>query len=250
MVIRSQAKSTSSSIVKRWFPTILGIALSLGLLGVVSLVDATWSQGLTVYGQNPWVYWMDQSFFEGESLGASDLPLILYGLVFLWYLAVFLVVLKAGDPRGERKPLQNVLGRVLLTGLCVALATHALKWGIDRPRPKDVLKGVCLYREWFEFGSICTAKYQGRSFPSGHTATAASLWAMNAAWMGWPPKNPKFRPLLSLIIPLCVMVFALAMGLSRVMHGDHWLTDVLASVLLGLWSAVIFWRKEILWFFR
>ena len=90
--------------------------------------------------------------------------------------------------------------------------TYALKSLVDRARPEL----------W------STTWYWGSSFPSGHTlSTAAFATALTLiATRIWPPSRRIALPLAGLWISL--------MGLSRLVLGVHWPTDVLAAICLGL----------------
>jgi membrane-associated phospholipid phosphatase len=111
-----------------------------------------------------------------------------------------------------------VLGDKLLTG--------GLKSLVDRVRPT--------------FNPA--AHTLGPSFPSGHSSTAAALWAAAALvawrWMG----RRSLAPLAGLAVAIAVGVAA-----SRVLLDVHWLTDVIAGLALG-WAwfaacAVAFGRR-------
>ena len=68
-------------------------------------------------------------------------------------------------------------------------------------------------------------KAQGYSFPSGHSATAASVWA----------SVPLYRP--RPVLAALAVVLPLLVGVSRVCLGVHYPTDVLAGWALGLIAA-------------
>ena len=90
--------------------------------------------------------------------------------------------------------------------------TYALKMLVNRTRP-DL---------W------STTWYWGSSFPSGHTlSTAAFSTALTLiATRIWPQS-------LRVALPLAVLWISL-MGLSRMVLGVHWPTDVLAAVCVGV----------------
>lgn len=77
-----------------------------------------------------------------------------------------------------------------------------------------------------------------QSFPSGHSA------AVGAFFGAFSMLVPRLRPLF--------LAGALMIGISRVIVGAHYPSDVAAGLLLGLWTAIatafLFARKE--WIFR
>jgi undecaprenyl-diphosphatase len=92
------------------------------------------------------------------------------------------------------------------------LVTSGLKALVDRVRPD--LNPV--------------AETLGPSFPSGHSSTAAVLWAAVALiasrWLG----RKAIAPLAGIAVGVAVAVAA-----SRVLLDVHWLTDVIAGLALG-----------------
>jgi undecaprenyl-diphosphatase len=89
-----------------------------------------------------------------------------------------------------------------------------LKAAIDRPRPPGAL--------------IVTS---GASFPSGH-GIASAVTAIGAVLVLLPP-GPRRRPW-----ELAAVLFAVAVGCSRVYLAAHWLSDVVAGLLLGSGLAI------------
>ena len=92
------------------------------------------------------------------------------------------------------------------------LLTVTIKQLVDRARP--ALEPV--------------AATLGASFPSGHTSTAAALWAAFALVAGrwWGPRA--WPALAGTAVGIAVAVAA-----SRVLLDVHWLTDVLGGLALG-----------------
>jgi len=84
----------------------------------------------------------------------------------------------------------------------------------------------------------------GWAFPSGHAVGAVVTFEMLAYFLLRQMERGWIRG--ALIGILAVLAFAI--GLSRIMLGVHWFTDVLGGFLLGtayiaLWIALVEWRR-------
>lgn len=106
----------------------------------------------------------------------------------------------------------SMLAFLFTVGLGVSLVNNSLKWLVMRERPPvDHLVGS-----------------GGSSFPSGHSAAAAACWAAIAIVLSRRMSLRARRVVMAIAVAIAVMVAA-----SRVMLGVHWLTDVIAGVLVG-----------------
>ncbi len=89
------------------------------------------------------------------------------------------------------------------------------------------------------------AQAGGASFPSGHALGGAVFW-LTTALLVVPYAAPRLRPFL---LPAAVVV-ALVIATTRVLLGVHFLSDVVAGLLVGAaWTAVCasvfaLWRTE------
>jgi membrane-associated phospholipid phosphatase len=92
---------------------------------------------------------------------------------------------------------------------------HLLKHAFMRPRPGD--------------SALLTAA-SDFSFPSGHVANATLLYGTLAAWVVCGTASRPRRSAAMALATLAIM----GVGLSRVMLGAHYPSDVLAAVALGL----------------
>ncbi|MFA5953985.1 MAG: phosphatase PAP2 family protein [Patescibacteria group bacterium] len=69
------------------------------------------------------------------------------------------------------------------------------------------------------------------SFPSGHALAAFVFFGFMALYVFWQTKRhaPRFYALVS------ATILVLAIGVSRVYLGVHWLSDVLGGYVIGVW---------------
>jgi membrane-associated phospholipid phosphatase len=78
------------------------------------------------------------------------------------------------------------------------------------------------------------ASFSGSSFPSGHTAAAAACYAALALVVS-RGRTPRIRAVLAGI----AAGIAVAVGMSRMLLGVHWFTDVVAGLAIGwAWFAL------------
>jgi undecaprenyl-diphosphatase len=124
---------------------------------------------------------------------------------FLFPVTTFLTILLLLAKRGSEALLLSV------SVVSAALIVFIIKTSVGRHRPM-------LWE---------TEYYWGSSFPSGHTlavaafATAATLLAL------------KFRPASQGIVMILAFLWIFLVGLSRLVLGVHWPTDVLAAACIG-----------------
>lgn len=109
---------------------------------------------------------------------------------------------------------------------------HLVKLIVGRARPELFAEHGAYSLTPFAYDDLYS------SFPSGHSAAVGAFFG--AFSMLVPPLRPLF------------LLGALTIGISRVIVGAHYPSDVAAGLLLGLWTAVatafFFARKE--WLFR
>ncbi|NTE87349.1 phosphatase PAP2 family protein [Agrobacterium rubi] len=113
-----------------------------------------------------------------------------------------------------------------------SILVHVLKFLIGRARPELLM----------DMGAYSLTPFTGdnlyESFPSGHSAAAGAFFGAFLMLI------PRFR--------FVFIGLALVIGLSRVIVGAHYPSDVAAGLLLGTWTAMafafIFARSE--WLFR
>ncbi|MGN1031182.1 MAG: phosphatase PAP2 family protein [Butyricicoccaceae bacterium] len=129
----------------------------------------------------------------------------------IWLLPAFALLL--------RQPTRP-LGLLMLAALAVnAFITNiVLKIPIGRPRPFDRIVDL----------SVLVKLPKDCSFPSGHTSASFSVARI---LMLAAPGIPA----------IAALVMAVLMGISRIYVGVHYLTDVLAGLVLGVLTSQLVW---------
>ena len=118
-------------------------------------------------------------------------------------------------------------GWLMAIGSISSLIDNVLKLVISRQRPPADLVHIL-------------NPTTGFSYPSGHAVFFTWLSFMLAFSLA-PRIKPQFRSILWIGAAVVIVLTCLA----RVWAGDHWPSDVLGGVLLGIgWSAFVLWLPE------
>lgn len=159
--------------------------------------------------------WMNRAFNEFTDFGLSG--------KFLYPLGILILLIAVIDApwvvRGSRLILAALVARLgfLFTAIALTgIVNTILKNQIGRRRPSGL--GPFTYQPYAWKGAFA-------SFPSGHTTTAfAVLVAFGALF-------PRLRPVL--------WIYAVLIGISRVVISTHYPSDVIGGALLGAFGALL-----------
>jgi membrane-associated phospholipid phosphatase len=113
-----------------------------------------------------------------------------------------------------KKP--NVFWPILFAGIIALLVSHGIKNLLVVPRPPAIMDP-----QSFE---IIGPAYRQRSFPSGHATTVFTFATVILSYK----RSKKYK--------IYILSLALLIGVSRIIVGIHWPSDVLAGIVLGYLS--------------
>jgi membrane-associated phospholipid phosphatase len=162
------------------------------------------------------------TFVQGLNWGPVVYPLQLINVTAgFWQVLVGIIAIAALLLVDRRA------GWLMLIGSISSLLDNIVKLLVSRPRPTvDVVH-------------ILTPA-SGFSYPSGHAVFFTWMSFMLAASLA-PRIKPVYRAPLWLVAILVIGLTCIA----RVWVGDHWPSDVVGGVLLGVgWSAFVLWLPE------
>ena len=197
------SRETAAKVTRRWpwisGGVVVGMVVVLGVLVTLRPtelieIDDEWMSDLVEERSGFWdALAYGVSWLGGGWFGVFAVPLAVAGVLLLL-----------------RRP-WTAMFSILVSALSAG-AVQLLKHVFGRARPEDILVTS-------DFGS----------FPSGHTANAATLGAMFflITWRWW--------------VLAAGIVWTVLMALSRTYLGAHWLTDTLGGALLGAAVAVLVW---------
>jgi membrane-associated phospholipid phosphatase len=191
---------------------VFGTAFAVGI--VFDMVDqesglAEWDESVAEWGSENASSWSTRVLDTLTDLGGTEWLIVIASAVAIY------------DYVRHRNLHVVVFLAVVLIG--VSTINNGLKLIVDRERP-SVTHLV---------GS------SGSSFPSGHSAAAAAAWFALALVVGryWPRRGRAVAAAIAAVVTMTVAA-------SRALLGVHWLTDVIAGVLVGwgwfLLAALVF----------
>ena len=161
---------------------------------------------------------LDEIIFRALNLAGGN-PILDRIMIFSTILSGVYVIFLVAIPLWLRR-LRTVTFDVLLLLAITIVATEAIKYLVDRPRPCDALANVNTLA-----GYRCSAEFDP-AFPSGHASRAFAVAAFLTIRFRW-----------RLGIP--AGAFAVLAGISRVYLGLHWPSDVLGGAAVGIGFAIL-----------
>jgi undecaprenyl-diphosphatase len=152
---------------------------------------------------------------------------VVYPMELINWMAGYIQVLLGAAAVVTLFILERRAGWLILIGSVSSLLDNLIKLVISRQRPPSDLVHIL-------------TPATGYSYPSGHAVFFTWMSFMLAASIA-PRVSPRFRLIPWLLAALVITLTCLA----RVWAGDHWPSDVIGGVLLGLgWSAFVLWLPE------
>ncbi|MFT4262008.1 MAG: phosphatase PAP2 family protein [Nocardioides sp.] len=168
------------------------IVLALGVPSGVQRMDRTWMDAMSARRAEP----LTTAARTLDQLGGGQIATIVIPVIIV---AILLAC---------RRPW--AAGAFAVASALSSALVQVVKHAIGRPRPEEVIVHA-------DFGS----------FPSGHTANAATMTIILAIIIGHR------------IAWLIAAIYTLGMMLSRTYLGAHWLTDTVGGLLAGAGTALL-----------
>lgn len=207
MSVPSQPSSPTAVVLAQIGCSCLALGISLYGLARFDLPITKYVRSVTIH--LPWdqltVPWMAFTSNLGDWIGQG------------WHLACLSLLLLAVAWVFEKPNIKSVAIQTLIAHGMAALLANGLKHVIGRPRPKFVHSG-----DWQTGFSLASGL---DSFPSGHSTASFAVATVLA----------KRFPAIS---PLCLGI-ALFVGISRVLRGSHFPTDVMGGAIIGILSGFV-----------
>ncbi len=159
----------------------------------------------------------------GKSLWLDTLGILFaqyFGYILLFCLFLFLLV--------NLRKYWKMVTAALVSGLFARLVlVNLIRWILPKARP-FVENQV----------NLLITHPPTSAFPSGHASFYFAIVAVVFLYFKKMKKPPKFWWLISLLF----FLISLAIGIARVFCGIHWPSDILAGVIVGIFSGWLVYR--------
>lgn len=150
------------------------------------------------------------------------LELEFFPYIFIGFILSMILIVWANQLSETKKKQIRVYAFIgILTVILGILIPNVIKLVWARPRYRIMVEDVQLYRYWFDRVGF-TLDDNWKSFPSGHSAAAAT----SLVYTFLPQLYDKFRGKERSILFVCSLWIIIVM-VSRVVMGDHFVTDTL-----------------------
>ena len=263
MILRENLKKLTLSVVICWI--VLAIIFGLSDLEIsITLVDrdSIWANIGKYYGEAPGygIIAMALAILIGKSKEEikkqrlASYIIILIGVVFLiiaiivsslWFVTfgggiilvmVIFLILTHNEDLNQYKTIAIVI--LLLAIINPLIFVQITKIMCGRVRFNDLSPGYSNYTPWFLPPGPLSGIQGNASFPSGHTAMA---------WMFLPllilVRERKWKDPIRILTTLFAIGFGLFMGLSRIVTGDHFASDVLFSSAVAIIATIWLYKR-------
>lgn len=187
----------------------VGLMSMLGYSNPLSFFKKAFLKSLVIAGSFVWILDLSQKI---------KLDVFFWGIILYLSLAFWVRVLN----KQKKERIQAWFKLSTLIFLVAFLGPNLIKLFVLRFRPSLYFPG-CMTYSFYIKPIVFNLEYLHQSFPSGHSALAMSL--LTLAFLA--PHSSLKRKLFSGLI----LGFVLMMGLSRMVLGDHFASDVLLSLL-------------------
>jgi membrane-associated phospholipid phosphatase len=171
------------------------------------------------------------TIFLALSIINQDMRKIIEYLILIVPVIIFIVINWNTDLSKYRK-ISGVISFLAIVNPLLFVQLFKIFWG--RVRFRDLLPGYTNYSLWF----IPQGITGNASFPSGHAAMG---------WMFLPlliaVEKRKWKDPIKIITILLVISWGIFVGLSRIVVGAHYASDVLFSTGVATITTLLFYRK-------
>jgi len=151
---------------------------------------------------------------------------IVAGICAIALANVLMLIIKTPVGRMRFRSINSDLGASLISNGYLKGFTN---WYVVNKQPNEAILNA--------FESSYGVEDAFKSFPSGHTSSAATVYCLIMIPSMFELKNPKLSKALCWILPI---IFTMLVAISRIVVGAHYFSDVLIGGTLTFVSVIIF----------